>query len=266
MNRLNSLFEQQLTGIIEEVNRQAKCEFVQRYVDIPPIPWIRMQVLFLFLHQSGVEIEKIKKYLVSTLLIQIGLDCHEEVTLLKLDTEKEIRTRQLSVLAGDFYSSKYYYLLAHMEDIELIRGLARSIYDINVAKTLLYTTAGQDAEGALRLRNQIDSALYVSFIPRFDRGSERVDWLVMMQQFILVERLMDELLSYRMARVAKGHMQMLSTLGSLEDACERLQMKLDSLLDSIALTVDCLEGDGVKGELQLMLDDCRRKASKELQV
>src|SRR5690606_1925508 len=142
---------------------------------------------------SGVPLEKLKNYLVPTILIQLALDCHDEVTLLPQSTEKGIRTRQLSVLAGDYYSSKYYYLLSKIEDIRIIRSLARSIGDINELKTSLCSQREGGTGEALDLRNQIDAALYVGFVPQFAKDSTQ--WPPLMQQLALVERLNDELIS-----------------------------------------------------------------------
>ncbi|RXT13902.1 heptaprenyl diphosphate synthase component 1 [Ammoniphilus sp. CFH 90114] len=195
----NPLFREELAEIIEEVNKHIKCDYVQRYVEIPSIPLLRMQVLFLFLHDSNVAREQIKHYLVSTTLIQLGLDCHEKVTLVPQYSEGGIRNRQLSVLAGDLFSSKYYFLLSNIGDVALIRELARSIYRINEVKTMLYTGTGWSKEESLDMRNEIDSALYTSFIPRFASELGLI-WHSIIEQFCLIERYAEGLMDYRLGQ------------------------------------------------------------------
>src|SRR5690606_30071471 len=129
----------------------------------------RMQILFLFLLDSGVTVDKIKSYLVPTTLIQMALDCHDEVTLVPETSEQGIRTRQLTVLAGDYYSSKYYFLLSEIEDVALIRNLSRAVCEINEMKTRLYTTENMDIKLSFSVQYKIDASLYMGFVSRFGK-------------------------------------------------------------------------------------------------
>lgn len=249
---------------MEQVRKQAECEYVQRYVDIPPIPYMRLQILFLFLLDAGVPVEKIKKYLVPTILIQLALDCHEEVTLLRQRTERGIRTRQLSVLAGDYYSSKYYYLLSKMEDIQIIRTLARSIGEINECKTVLYTGTEWDAEKVLQLRNQIDSALYIGFVPQF--SEEPSPWLSLIQQFILVERLNHELISYHRGQALTGFMKNLAEKAGIERAVIQVQAKIEQALIQVESLMGGVRSPFVKEELHRLITECQQQISNQIRV
>lgn len=266
MKFLSNQFREEFTDILDEVRKQAECEYVQRYVDIPPIPYMRLQVLFLFLLDSKVPHEKIKHYLVSTILIQLALDCHDEVTLLPQSTERGIRTRQLSVLAGDYYSSKYYYLLSKIEDIRIIRSLARSIGEINECKTILYAGTEVDAEKSLELRNQIDSALYVGFVPQFCEMPTQ--WLPLIQKLILVERLTHELLSYRMGRALTGFLKKLTEKETIEQAVSQVQAKIDHSLvqaESLMSVLPTLS-PLVKEELLRLMRECQLQISNRIRV
>lgn len=264
MKFLSNHFREEFLDILDEVRKQAECEYVQRYVDIPPIPYMRLHVLFLFLLDAGVPFEKIKNYLVPTILIQLALDCHDEVTLFPQETERGIRTRQLSVLAGDYYSSKYYFLLSKIEDIQIIRSLARSIGEINELKTILYSGTGWEAEKALQLRNQIDSALYVDFIPKFCK--EPTSWLPLIQKLILVERLQYELNSYQLGQALTGFLQKLTETVSIEQAIMRVQAKIEGALIEIESYMSALRSPIVKEELHELIKECQRQIINRIRV
>ncbi len=239
------LFREELTDIIDELNNQISCDFVHRYVEIPSIPYVRMQVLFLFLHDSGVAYNQIKQYLISTSLIQLGLDCHEEVTLVPQVSEHGIRQRQLTVLAGDLFSSKYYYLLSNLGDIPLIKTLAKSIYDINVAKTRLYTQPHLTPEEALQLRTEIDTGLFTSFIPRFSDELHSV-WRRLMEQLSLIERLAREISRYQHCQELTGYMEKLVGEISVREATDQVRLMIEQAIGDIQEDVYGLRKDEVK--------------------
>lgn len=269
MGLLKNHFYHEFTDIIQEVNMHARNEFVQQYVDIPPVPLIRMQVLFLFLYDSGVRVPEIKNFLVPTLLVQIGLDCHQEVTLVRCESEREMRTRQLTILTGDYLSGKYYQLLAQIEEVKLIRALAGSIYKINEWKTELYYNNDLGTEEKLQVQNKIDSALFTSFIPNYCFNPDPAvagSWTLLMERFIQVERLLDELFSYKLGNVTKGYLQDLLTECSPEEALHRLQIRIEQILQNVnCLTIDVFKNE-VKEEITALIQECRGKVSCQIRA
>jgi heptaprenyl diphosphate synthase len=106
---------------------------------------------------SGKETETV----VSTLLLIIhGLAVHEEIDTLTQHADE--RFRQLGVLAGDYYSSKYYRLLAESGEIALIGQFALAIQKINEVKAELVRVPGDftlPVEKYLHMQETIHGAL-----------------------------------------------------------------------------------------------------------
>lgn len=100
-------------------------------------------------------------YIVTTMLVQTALDSHELVNDDAPDeTNEEKLTRQLHVLAGDYYSGLYYYLLSEMEDIAFIHTLAVAIKQINELKMKLYYHEYENFDEFIHLKVAIESLLF----------------------------------------------------------------------------------------------------------
>lgn len=77
-----------------------------------------------------------EKYIIATMLIQTTLDAHD---LVSNDSSSIFhKIRQLTVLAGDYYSGLYYKILANIPNITLIRVFAESIKRVNEVKVDIY--------------------------------------------------------------------------------------------------------------------------------
>ena len=248
-----------------EVRKQAECEFVQRYVEVPTIPLMRMQILFLFLLDSGVTTKKIKSYLVPTILMQMGLDCHDEVTLVPQSSNRGIRTRQLSVLAGDFYSSKYYFLLAELEDVALIRHLSRAVCEINEMKTRLYTTKDMDIELSFSLQYKIDNSLYMSFVNQFGKDLS-ADWKGIIEKVIAVERLTGELEDCQLGQAQPRCLRNRTYVINMAKVSELLERKYEETFDQLLSLVKSVRLDHVREGILLLLEGCQKRLNNRIQV
>jgi hypothetical protein len=87
----------------------------------------------------------------------MALDIHETVSLDKPQTEEQMRIRQLTVLAGDYYSSQFYRLLSEQGEVEAVACLAQATCRINEAKMRLY---------ALRDDTRTSSSVWLPLIRR----------------------------------------------------------------------------------------------------
>ncbi|KIU71151.1 heptaprenyl diphosphate synthase [Bacillus cereus] len=130
------------------------------YIEEPFIDEEKIALLYGALKSANLHIEQIEHYVVTIMLVQIALDTHERVSNKAGEEEIEFhKCRQLTVLAGDYYSGLYYYLLSMNRDIVLIRALAEGIKEINEHKIMLYQKAHETTDDIMKSIVTIESAL-----------------------------------------------------------------------------------------------------------
>ncbi|MBM7569823.1 heptaprenyl diphosphate synthase component 1 [Aquibacillus albus] len=123
-----------------ELEEQLHHSYLKQFLQKPVIDEDKLLILISIIeHTNYSEIEK-KNYVITTMLVQIALDTHDLVSQNSLKTDSDItrKKRQLTVLAGDYYSGLYYYLLSKLEDIPMIQTLASAIKEINEYKVSFY--------------------------------------------------------------------------------------------------------------------------------
>jgi len=155
-----------ITHIEQLAKRYTEYDVIRTYTDLPDFPEFRIRLLFAFLEAADTAANKSELYSLVTAIVQMGLDIHEEVPALNAEKSKpEARSLQLKVLAGDYFSSRYYNLLAEAGEVAAVRLLAASVCEINRLKVSLYMAIRQmklSAEEYLRQKVQIKSELFLS--------------------------------------------------------------------------------------------------------
>lgn len=115
--------------------------FLGRYIQKPPIDDDKLFTLSKVIPENGsLTNTQRDTYIITTMLVQVALDTHELVPAENTPNEsnEHLLTKQLRVLAGDYYSGLYYYLLSQIEDFKFIHRLAIAIKEINEYKMKLY--------------------------------------------------------------------------------------------------------------------------------
>ena len=95
-------------------------DMIEKYADLPEFPHLRTRLLHIFLQKGGIpSVMGNELYALVTSLLQLGLDTHDRVDndSRGLDDFRK-RAMQLKVLAGDYFSSRFYYLLSQAEQID----------------------------------------------------------------------------------------------------------------------------------------------------
>ena len=147
-------------------------DMIQQNTDLPEFPEFRARLLFALLLRNDHQKQYSELYTVATSLIQIGLDTHDRVPFSNnLKEKKATRSRQLKVLAGDYFSSRFYQLLSQAGQIEMIKQLSNAICEVNRLKINLYLLMKQfklTAEEYIQQSVNIKVQLFLSFTKLLD--------------------------------------------------------------------------------------------------
>ncbi|OIJ14818.1 hypothetical protein BKP37_07525 [Anaerobacillus alkalilacustris] len=185
---LINYFEDEIKEIKQRFFQRIKHPYMNKFIIEPVLDDDRLFLLYSMLSEKKLEKECINTYIITTLLVQAALDTHETISIGKLSSEKDIKERQLTVLAGDYYSSLYYYLLAKMNDISMIRVLANSIQEINECKMNIYKKNHQNISKYIEDIKIIDSSLMQRIAEHFNLQK----WQSITSEFFFLKRIISE--------------------------------------------------------------------------
>ena len=127
-----SVIHRLTADIKEQFFEKTNDSFVQSIISHPTFNEEAAYILTACLVSKGYSEEEIQYKILATLLIQTALDTHDHV-----GNENELQpliNKQLTVLAGDFYSGLYYKILADQNDIGFIRMIAKGTQEVNENK------------------------------------------------------------------------------------------------------------------------------------
>ncbi|MBM7094659.1 heptaprenyl diphosphate synthase component 1 [Bacillus sp. H-16] len=179
--------------------------YFRRYLSDPVIDHDQVVLLYYLLQKNGHKYRYIKNCVLSSVLVQTALAVHDTVENNQWDSELEKKSRQLTVLSGDYFSSLYYYFLAKISDKGLIRVFSRSIQEINEIKMSVYCNG---AESAHSKRAFVDYRLIDSLLIRnIARFTGQENWIKPLDEFFYLKRLVREhrcILEGRQERGTKG--------------------------------------------------------------
>ncbi len=147
--------------IQQKVLSKAFHPYLRRFLKEPIIEEKKVLLLITLLKNLPITEEERNQYITATMLLQVALDTHDHVPpdVMVEHSPEELKNRQLTVLAGDYYSGLYYFILSQIEHIELIRYLAEGIKEINEQKVAYHQRNFENEESILRTVTIIESSL-----------------------------------------------------------------------------------------------------------
>ena len=138
---------EELHTLRNKIEKRMQLAYLDENTEEPFLDENKLLALQTLFGQTNLPDKQQTDYAVTIMLIQMALDTHDKVIrITKADeTDEERKNRQLTVLAGNYYSALYYQILAGLGEIDMVALLATSIKEINEQKMSLYydtTTAG----------------------------------------------------------------------------------------------------------------------------
>ncbi|HLR74857.1 MAG TPA: heptaprenyl diphosphate synthase component 1 [Virgibacillus sp.] len=156
-------FEKELKELKVYIEHKIKHTYLDKYINKPTIDHCKLFILYSIMNETTLDEHTKKKYIVSTMLVQIALDTHDRVPIANESHEENTdkKSKQLLVLAGDYYSGLYYLLLAEIDDFKMIQTLATAIKEVNELKMKLYYNEVESFNDFIDLMKQIESLLII---------------------------------------------------------------------------------------------------------
>ncbi|MNI23067.1 Heptaprenyl diphosphate synthase component 1 [compost metagenome] len=182
---------------IPEIAKQyTHYDMIQSHTDLPDFPEFRTHLLFTFLNRNAGLRGSSELFALVTSLIQMGLDTHNLVSVSnEVKEKKAARSRQLKVLAGDYFSARFYSLLAQAGEIEVIKLLSAAVCEVNRMKMSLYLLMKQlklTADEYIQYTVDIKAQLYLSFTGKMEVAHQQV-WPELLREFTRCEVIREEI-------------------------------------------------------------------------
>ncbi|WP_239614149.1 heptaprenyl diphosphate synthase component 1 [Cohnella mopanensis] len=179
-------------------NKYMNHDMISLHTELPEFPEGRVSLLYTVLSHQPSAVPHKDLLSVVTSLVQMGLDTHDMVENTDNSTQSgmlSMRAQQLKVLAGDYFSSRFYHLLSLAGQIDTTRRLSEAICNINQIKMNLYGKMKQmklNAEEYLHYGTELKSGLFLSFTG-FMSGLYARLWPELVERFSRCEVLLKEL-------------------------------------------------------------------------
>lgn len=168
---------------------------IQAHTKLPELSHLRLRLLYEGLQEHSNHKDQGELYTLATALVQLGMDTHDGIdTRLERRTEQEMRTRQIRVLSGDYFSALFYQLLAKAGHVELITELSRGVCEVNRLKIDHYLRMKQFkllSEDYIEQMVSIRSELFQMY-DRYLNGSFAAQWPELLRNVSRCELLIEE--------------------------------------------------------------------------
>ncbi|GAE29009.1 heptaprenyl diphosphate synthase component 1 [Alkalihalobacillus hemicellulosilyticus] len=181
------LYQENVEEVKGEFNQAIKHHYLQTYVPDIEVDDDKIRFMYAMLHNKMTK-EDLHLLILSTLLVQAGLDIHDEVTLKNVDTDELKKKRQLTVLAGDYYVAMYYHLLAKNGNVPLIQKISHTIQQINEKKMNHYEQEEISIEEYKKIVEIIETGLMQQVASHFDLEL----WRLLIKEFFYFKMLTNE--------------------------------------------------------------------------
>lgn len=167
---------------------KTKHPYVEKFIKKPFIDYDKLHAFNILYNELQINQKQKNNEILSVLLVQLALDTHETIKS-EYEITMQDTIKQITVLAGDYYSGLYYYLLSEMENISLIKTLAHAIETINEEKMILYKNDTVSFESFVQTIEKIETFLLEKVSEFYQIESET---FMILKHFLTIKRLKKE--------------------------------------------------------------------------
>ncbi|WEG11376.1 heptaprenyl diphosphate synthase component 1 [Pullulanibacillus sp. KACC 23026] len=172
--------------IVNKIEKAIDHPTLNRFIQRPQIDYDHIWFLCAMFEENG-SYSNVEDYITSISLVHLALETHDRILIHPSTNDKERKLRQLTALAGDYYSSKYYQLLADQSDFSMIKQISDAIQKINEDKTSFFKL--DLPYGRLfELIKQIESTLLLNVANYLNLPK----WKALITDYFYVARLINE--------------------------------------------------------------------------
>ncbi|MNJ44785.1 Heptaprenyl diphosphate synthase component 1 [compost metagenome] len=270
--------------ITELANKYVGYDMITNHTALPEYPVARVRLLYMFLNlRDNGKIGAHETSALAAFLVQLGLDTHDMIDVdSTCKAERSMRSRQLKVLAGDYFSSLFYELLAKAGQIELVSSMSSAICEVNRLKVGLYNRLKKllSTEEYLKECTHIKMGLFQSFSHLLDKSLQNL-WRLLLVELSRCEVVLGEMKASGMLpeeRQGYAYLRIMET-GTVEDkevlsrrkidkrewssllakydVNEQLAHKLHQSVERVQALVHELKGDKEQSELTAIVEPFR---------
>jgi heptaprenyl diphosphate synthase len=183
--------EIKMVQLKETIERYVLHPYLRKYIISPSIDEDKLHMLISIVERLDLSPVEKDTYVIAIMLMYIALDTHDYVSN-TLEDENSMKTRQLTILAGDYYSGLYYKFLAKVCNTGMIKKLSEGVKTINEHKVTIYSKKQS------HVNEVINSVKYIEFslIGELTDYFEVTNWNEAISNFLLLKRLLKEKSQY----------------------------------------------------------------------
>ena len=183
-----ALIKQHIKQYKDGILKQVQQSTLLKYTGAPVIDEERLFFTLLPLFNGEEWEDSQRKSAIAVTLIFSALAAHDLVKEMNATTKEQ----QLQVLAGDYYSGKYYQLLASDKQLDLIQQLSDGISTISEHKTRFYDRKSYSFEHLIQSIQLIESKSIEQFFEHYSFH----EYVFFMKESLLLITLKKELVAY----------------------------------------------------------------------
>lgn len=178
----------QLAKIKTDLEKKLNHPFLGKHLPSPVIDEDKLLLLYAIFDEMDLSDELKEHYIITAMLVQIALNTHDDVSTKNDINSQEFFERQLTVLAGDYFSGLYYLVLSEVKDIDMIKVFALAIKEINEHKIKLYHEDESKELSILESLEVVETSLFKRITQYYKLDFHRL----LASKFLIYKRLSHE--------------------------------------------------------------------------